>query len=188
LTRAFVAIRPPDAVLDAITTRIASVPHANARMTTRDQWHLTLQFLGDEADVDAVETALTRESLVAGRAGAGRIRLGGLESLGNPRRARVLALGLHEGARRMAELAARVERRLAPMGHVLEHREHGFVAHVTLGRFREPTDLRPVRAAIGNEPVGPAWLVDEILLFESRLRPQGVRHIVRARIPLALKE
>ena len=60
MTRAFVAICPPDAVLDAIAARVASVPHANARMTARDQWHITLQFLGDDADIDAIETALTR--------------------------------------------------------------------------------------------------------------------------------
>jgi RNA 2',3'-cyclic 3'-phosphodiesterase len=185
VTRAFVAICPPDAVLDAIAARVASIPHGNARMTARDQWHLTLQFLGDDADIDAVESALVQQPL---RADAGRIRLGGLEPLGNPRRARVLALGLQEGARWTADLAACVERRLAPAGRVRTDREHDFVAHVTLGRFREPTDLRRVRRAIGAEPVGPSWSVDEIVLLESRLRPQGAQHVVRARIPVALKK
>ena len=57
MTRAFVAVRLPDAVLDAVAHRLAelSVP---GRRTTRDQWHLTLQFLGDDADVDAVVAAL----------------------------------------------------------------------------------------------------------------------------------
>jgi hypothetical protein len=41
-----------------------------------------------------------------------------------------------------------------------------------------------VRAAIGSGPVGPAWPVDEIVVFESFLRPQGARHVARARIPI----
>lgn len=182
MTRAFIAIRPPESVLDAIAARIAAVAMPNARPTPREHWHLTLQFLGDDADVSDVEAALAHDPLDVA-SGAGRIRLGGPETLGNPRRARVLALGLHEGAHWTAELAALVERRLAPLGYAREDRERAFIAHLTLARFRAPTDLRTLRTAIGDEPVGPAWTVDEILLFESRLRRQGAEHVVRARIP-----
>ena len=173
MTRAFIAIRPPEPVLDAIAARVAAVAMPNARPTPREHWHLTLQFLGDDADVSDVEAALAPEPLDVGE-GAGRIRLGGPETLGNPRRARVLALGLHEGARWTAELAALVERRLAPLGYAREDREPRLrrAPHPrTVSRW--PTDVRTLRTAIGAEPVGPAWTVDEIVLFESRLRPQG---------------
>ena len=56
MTRAFVAVRPPDSVLDAVPA--IDVP--SVRPTTREQWHITLQFLGNAADIDAVTDALQR--------------------------------------------------------------------------------------------------------------------------------
>ena len=53
MTRAFVAVRLPGAVLDAVHQRVSALDLAGRR-TTRDQWHLTLQFLGDDVDIDAV--------------------------------------------------------------------------------------------------------------------------------------
>jgi 2'-5' RNA ligase len=179
MTRAFVAIRPPTEVLDAIEARIASSSIAGGRPTYRDQWHLTVQFLGNDVDLAAVATAFELEPLDLG---AGEIRLGGADALGNRRRARILALKLHDGAEWVRELAAQVERRLAPLGHVRDVREEKFLPHLTLARFREPTDLRPLCAAIGPEPVGGAWRVDEVVPYESVLRPQGARHVARERI------
>jgi RNA 2',3'-cyclic 3'-phosphodiesterase len=179
MTRAFVAIRPPTEVLDAIEARIASSSISGGRPTSRDQWHLTVQFLGNDVDLGAVATAFELEPL---HLGAGEMHLGGADALGNRRRARILALKLHEGAVWVRELAARVERRLAPLGLVRDVREEKFLPHLTLARFRAPTDLRTLCAAIGPEPVGGAWRVDKVVLYESMLRPQGARHVARAHI------
>jgi 2'-5' RNA ligase len=179
VTRAFVAIRPPDDVLDAIAARLAPVDLGNGRPARRDQWHLTLQFLGDDTDVDAVASALTAEPF---RAGSGRLQLGGADTIGNPRRARFVVFGLHEGREWVGALAAEVEERLAPLGYARERPGDAFLPHLTLARHRTPTDLRRVCAAIGPEPVGPPWTVDEIVLFESELRTDGARHTVRARV------
>jgi RNA 2',3'-cyclic 3'-phosphodiesterase len=182
VTRGFIAIRPPDVVLDAIEARVAGIVVAGARPTPRDQWHLTLQFLGNDADIASIEQALTREPLASV---AGDVRLGGVTSLGSPRRARVLALGVHEGAPLLAALATSIERRLAPLGYVRDADDRAFIPHLTLGRFREPTDIRSVRAALGDEPVGPSWPLVEIVLFESRLVRKGAEHIVRAQFPVS---
>ena len=56
--RLFVAVRPPDEVLDAL----AALPRARdtpLRWTTRDQWHVTLRFLGNVDDLEPVVGALT---------------------------------------------------------------------------------------------------------------------------------
>jgi 2'-5' RNA ligase len=180
VTRAFVAIRPPDAVLDAIVARLASVDFGTGRPARRDQWHLTLQFLGDDAEVDAVARALTAQPF---RAGPGRLQLGGAATIGSPRRARFLVFGLHQGREWVGALAAEVEERLAPLGHARERGE-AFLPHLTLARHRTLTDLRRVCAAVGPEPVGPAWTVDEIVLFESELRTDGARHTVSARVAI----
>ena len=176
MTRAFVAIRPPAGVLDAVEARVASVPMASARRTTRDQWHLTVQFLGDDVDMEAVSGALGSELLAVG---AGELRLGGAGALGNPRRARILALTLCEGEEWMQVVAAQVEARLAPFGYRRDPAPEEFVAHLTLARFRAPTDLRELSAAIGSKPVGPSWTAEGVVLYESVLRPERAQHVAR---------
>ena len=55
--RLFVAVTPPDAVLD----QLAALPRPDgtpARWTTRDQWHITLRFLGNVDDPAPVMAAL----------------------------------------------------------------------------------------------------------------------------------
>ncbi len=180
MTRAFVAIRPPLRVLDAIEARVAPVPMPGGRIAPRDQWHITVQFLGNDAELSAVATAFEHEPLDLG---AAEIRLGGADALGSRRRARILALVLNEGAEWVRELAAQVERRLAPLGHVPAAREEMFRPHLTVARFRRPSDLRPLCAAVGPAPIGPAWRVDEVVLYESVLCPHGAQHAARARVP-----
>jgi len=68
-SRAFLAIVPPRAVLDAVGKVAWRAAHRPAelalprllspRWTTREQWHLTLQFLGSHVDLDAAADALS---------------------------------------------------------------------------------------------------------------------------------
>jgi len=179
VTRAFVAIQPPPYVLDAIEERVTAVAMSGARRTTREQWHITVQFLGDDADIYAVAAALQREPFDLSR---GDLQLSGAFALGDRRRARILALGLRIGADWMRGLAAQVEARLAPLGYTRGGEE--FVPHLTLARFRVRSDLVPLCAAIGAEPVGPAWTAFDFALFESVLRADGAQHLARVRLPL----
>jgi 2'-5' RNA ligase len=82
----------------------------------------------------------------------------------------------------LQQLAAAVGALLTPLGHEPEAR--AFHPHLTLARCKTPADLRPVVAALGSDPVGPAWTVSEVVVFESRLRSAGAEYIPRARIPL----
>jgi RNA 2',3'-cyclic 3'-phosphodiesterase len=181
VTRAFVAVRPPDAVLDAVrdalAARIAGPAGDGVRWTTREQWHVTLQFLGNRADVEAVADALRT---VAVR--TGELRFGGAGAFPNARRGRVLWLGLREGAEWLTQLAAAVGVLLSSLGHVPEARPyHG---HLTLARTKAPTDLRPLVEALGDAPVGSAWTAGEVVVYESRLRRAGAEYEPRAHIPL----
>jgi len=180
VARAFLAIKPPPEVLDAIASRLEPVTMTGARRTRRDQWHFTVQFLGDHADLDVVASAFGREPLAAG---VGELRIGGADAIGRRRRARILYLGLSEGGEWMRALAAQVEACLAPLGYARDEESKDFIAHLTIARFREPTDLRPVCAEIGDDAVGPAWHADELILYESVLSAEGAKHIERARLP-----
>jgi 2'-5' RNA ligase len=174
VTRAFVAVRVPEAVLDAVDARLADLV-VPGRRTTRAQWHLTLQFLGDGAHVDEVAAALEGISAAPDPA-----RVGGAGAFPDARRALVFWLGLAEGSALLAGLAGAVGERLAPLGYEADPRP--FVPHLTLARLRVPTDLRSTIATFGDAAIGPAWEVDAVTVYESRLRSEGAEYAERSTI------
>jgi 2'-5' RNA ligase len=178
--RAFVAVVPSGEALDAVDALIAPLHDRipGARWTTRDQWHVTLQFLGNRVDLDAVAGAL---GALAVTRGVARIGQGG--AFPTERRGRVLWVGLIEGAELVTQLAAAVGALLQPLGHEPEQRPHH--AHLTLARLKTPTDLREPVVALGTDAVGPGWPVEEVVLYESRLRRTGAEYTAFARVPLA---
>jgi len=176
--RAFVAAVPPDDVLDAVDAAVSGIElPSTARRTTRPQWHLTLQFLGNRVDFDAVAGAL--EALAVRR---GDVCLGAAGAFPSERRGRVLWMGVSEGDALLSQLAASVGALLAPIGYPPEDRPyHG---HLTLARLKAPTDLRPAVAALGPGPVGRPWTVEEVVLFQSKTGRTGAEYTARARFPL----
>jgi RNA 2',3'-cyclic 3'-phosphodiesterase len=177
--RGFVAVVPPDDVLDAIDAATSGIEvPSTARLMTRPQWHLTLQFLGNRVDFDAVAGAL--EGLAVR---PGSVCFGAAGAFPNERRGRILWLGTCEGDAWLAQLAASVGALLTPVGYPPEDRPYH--AHLTLARLKRPTDLRPVVAALGPGPVGQAWTADEVVLFQSKTGRRGAEYTVRGRFPLA---
>ena len=118
----------------AVEERAASIAVPGRRMT-RDQWHLTLQFLGNRADVDAVAEVLAGLDVVPGV-----VRIGGAGAFPRASRGTVLWLGVAEGGAWLAQLADAVMTRTEPLGHERESRP--FRPHLTLARSRTPADLR----------------------------------------------
>jgi 2'-5' RNA ligase len=180
VARAFVAVRPPDGVLDAVEALVGSELSSlsGARWTTREQRHVTLQFLGNHADIDAVGTALGG---LAVRAGS--VALGGVGAFPSARRARVLWVGVITGTAFLAQLAASVGVLLAPLGHEPEAREYH--PHVTLARFKAPVDLRDVIDSHAERAVGAPFAVDEVVLYESNVRSAGAEYTARAVVSLS---
>jgi 2'-5' RNA ligase len=181
MARAFVAVRPPDAVLAAVAGAVAPVRDGGlvpgARWTTPEQWHLTLQFLGNRVDLDGVAAAL--DSLDATGGGA---RLGGGGAFRSVKRATVLWLGLAEGGELVTSLATAVGALHAPVGYPPEDRP--FHAHLTLARLARPADVRPAVEGLGANPVGEPWTVGEIVLYESVTRRDGATYRKHAAFPL----
>jgi RNA 2',3'-cyclic 3'-phosphodiesterase len=181
--RAFVAVRPPDAVLKAVEETLAPARKAmvGPRWAGRDQWHVTLQFLGP---VEALAPVVDGLSAAVAGLEPFRFRLGGSGAFPNPRRARVVWIGAQEGAGLMAGVAAAVTGALAPLGYEAETRP--FRSHLTVARLRDPGDVAPALAVLGDGPVGETWTVEEIVLYQSRLSPSGSRYSVLAELPLGV--
>jgi 2'-5' RNA ligase len=182
--RAFVAVVPPESVLDAVAEVVGNVGAAPPgwRWTGREQWHLTLQFLGrvDDADraVSALRGAVEAHAIFAAQ-------LGGAGAFPSVRRAGAAWVGLTTGADALGELAGGVSAALRPLGY--EREEDRFRPHLTVARTRgrDRRDARALVDAFDGSPLGERFSVDEVVLFESRTLPSGAEYTARARVPLA---
>lgn len=166
-TRLFVAVWPPEPVLELVAA-LDRPPVDGLRWTRRDQWHVTLRFLGPVADADAVVAAL-----VGVEAPAPAVRLG-------PAVGRFGHRILHLPVDGLSELAAAVVDVTAGLGQPPDDRP--FAGHLTLARAtgRARVDLRPLAGA----GVEATWTAQEFCLVESRLSPAGASYEVVGRYPL----
>ena len=181
--RAFVAVRPPEAVLDAVEERVGQPLAASPlalRPERRSQWHFTLVFLGAVARLEPVQDAV-REAAAAQAPFS--LRLGGTGAFPNERRARVVWLGVQEGAGGLGALNAALCKGFEPLGYAREERPYH--PHLTVARVKVPGPAGPLLEAIGPAPVGPAWSVNELVLFESRTGQSGATYSVLGRFPLS---
>ena len=182
LRRAFVAVVPPTDVLDSVEAAVGPlrrVAPPRLSWTRREQWHLTLQFLGAVDDVE-----LLVDSLVGNLAACLPVTLGlgGAGGFPSESRASVLWIGLDDGHEELARLGGAVERATEPLGHEPDFRE--FHPHLTIARARRPCPLGSVVAALGDGSIGPRWDATEVVLMESDTRFDGAAYKEIAHFPL----
>lgn len=154
--RLFVAVRPPDAVLDVVGG-LRRPERDGVRWTTRPQWHVTLRFLGEVDDPAPVVAALEAAPLVRCAATVGP---------------RVAALGrgvVMAPVTGLDALAEGVVAATAPFGRPPEAR--AFRGHLTLARVRRG----PVRDLVG-EGIDLRFPVEDVRLVRSRPGPGGSRY------------
>jgi 2'-5' RNA ligase len=146
--------------------------------------HLTVVFLGsvDEETVPALSEAV--RGVCAGFGPFG-LAIRGTGYFPNPRRPRVIWLGLEGDVERMGALRDALQDVLEPFG--VERERRPFRPHLTLGRFRKGgiMDDRLAEAVEGCAEVeSPACSLDELVLFKSDLRPGGAVYTALDRFPL----
>ena len=185
IDRAFVAVVPPPAVLDAIEARAGPLRAGGERdddglrWSRREQWHLTLRFLGRLADIDPVAVALRS---VTAATGAVNLQLGGAGAFRRVEQGTVFWIGLRQGEDELARLAGAVEGAVVGIGFEAEARS--FSPHLTLARTNRPRDLRALVEALGDDPIGPPWTADDIVVLASDTRPTGAVYSECARFTL----
>lgn len=177
--RAFVALHPPEPVVEALLAVQAALPFG--RPADPEQLHLTLAFLGEQPD-DLVEAA--HWALSDLRAPALTLRLGGLGVWGERTPGALWAGVREEGPLRA--LRSRVLSALYGAGIPLERRR--FRPHVTLARLGPlgpEEDARLARALARWDAFPcPPWEVRDMGLWRSTLRRGGAVHDELARYPL----
>ena len=167
MARLFVAVALPEEALDLVGA-LARPDVEGLRWTSREQWHVTLRFLGSVEDVDGVRDALAGVAVARGDAVLG------------PEIGRFGQRVLHIPVAGLDDVAAAVVEATAAIGRPPEDRP--FSGHVTLARARgkRRVDLRPLTGV----SITATWPVEDITLFESRLHPKGARYEVVDRFPL----
>lgn len=184
--RLFVALDLDDDARRAIATvqqRVARALGADRSIQQVDPalMHLTLAFLGEVAEPDALAVVDTLSTAIDVRPFAAEFQgLGVFPSRGAPR---VLWLGVGHGGRETIQVQREVAGRLERLGVTLERR--AFHPHLTLARWRtsRPTDRHRVLSA-GSRAAVARVNVDHVTLYQSRVSPAGPTYTALTRANL----
>jgi 2'-5' RNA ligase len=170
MPRLFTGIEIPADIADRLSTLRGGLP--NARWIDRDNYHLTLRFIGD---VDMRVAEDVAESLDRVRRAALDLRLNGVSALGTKRPHAIVAMA--EPTPALLELQAEHERILQRIGLPPEGRK--YTPHVTLARLRHghPRDIAEYLTLRGGFFARP-FAVERFVLFSSRDSIGGGPYIV----------
>lgn len=148
--------------------------------------HLTLFFLGDTS-VSLLEPIRAALAAVAAEHRVFRLQLDRAGAFPNLRQPRVVWSGISGDTPALERLQRAVAAALESQG--IPQQEHGFRAHMTLGRARQeaaPAQLAQLGGEIRALPPPPmlAWDIEQLVLFRSQLRPGGPLYTAIAQWPL----
>lgn len=177
--RSFVAIELSDEVRAALSdlqgSLKAQVPHKTVRWVRPESIHLTLQFLGEvapsqvEAIADALRGTCANQSPFI-------CQLRDLGVFPNPRRPRIVWVGVTERSGTLMALQKQITLALEPLG--FEPEKRSFTPHLTIGRADRRAS-RPELIGLGelitHSSVGTIAQVSvhHVTLMKSDLRPSG---------------
>jgi len=179
--RAFIAVEIPDGVragLGRLVGSLSNRPGPRVRWVRPENMHLTLVFLG-EVDEEFVGRAARAVGPAVAAVPGFECRLSGLGAFPGPSRARVVWAGVGDGREEVRALEAVVSQSLQGVGFRPERR--GFSPHLTLGRLRDPAD---VRTLIESRFESERFRVAALTLFRSVLGPGGPEYSELAILPL----
>ncbi|WP_225072775.1 RNA 2',3'-cyclic phosphodiesterase [Desulfuromonas sp. CSMB_57] len=181
--RAFIAMPLPQPFLDWVANLTAALGRVRPaiRWARPESLHLTLAFLGEIPEEELEK--LGKAMLSIGDSFAPlTVRAGGLGAFPGPNRPRVVWLGL-QGGQSLAALQAALTRELRQRD--LAWDDKPFKPHLTLARLRQSEPQ--LMTALQSLPAGypGSLLLDRLVLYESRLTPQGAVHLPRRTVMLS---
>ncbi len=186
----FIALTLPEAVKEAIARTQAELRGAlvesRVSWTKREQFHLTLVFLGNVPPARADAVVAATGSAVAGCPPM-LMYAEGLGFFPNIRFPRVLWAGVHDSRETLPELQRTVAAATAEFA--TKKPEAKFTGHVTLGRVLQ-FDRREVptleQFMLGRaETLFGQWTAAKVEIIRSVLLPTGSHYTTLASVPLA---
>jgi 2'-5' RNA ligase len=177
LLRTFIALEIAHELQQIIhkeTARLRNTIGRLVRWVPPGNMHLTLKFLGNisPANVEILTQMIRMEADVCRPFD---MRIGGLSSFPDPKRPRVIYIGLQAPAE-LEALQHGIESATARLGYASEAR--GFSPHLTIGRVRQnisASDQHKIRGALEETQIDSVGLarVDSVHLYNSALKPTG---------------
>jgi RNA 2',3'-cyclic 3'-phosphodiesterase len=152
---------------------------ADVSWTKPENIHLTLRFLGevDERRIGEVEKVCVSS---AAEFQPFTLSLGGAGVFPNARQPRVLWAGVRGEIEKTMEMRRLLEEKLALIG--FEPEEKDFHPHLTIGRVKSNRKTRELLAlADAHRLPALSFVVSEIVLMKSELRPAGAEYTPMAR-------
>src|SRR5262245_28654844 len=171
--RLFIAVFPPAEVQQSAYRAADPLRpgHDAVAWVQKENLHYTMRFLGEVDDDGAKRASEAMREAAANRSRFGA-SLGGFGAFPSAKRARVLWIGMLQGAEPMRLLASALEESLER--HGFEPGEDSFEPHLTVGRVRAPGDWT---ARLLDAPTLEArFQVDRLKLVKSVLAPGGSRY------------
>lgn len=188
--RTFIAIELSQDLKDSLRHLQArltrQVPERSVRWMRPESIHLTLKFLGD---VPAARIARISQAVEVACHGFTRFafELVGLGCFPNPRRPRVVWVGVYEPTGTLARLQQAVEGELVNLDFKREDR--AFRPHLTVGRVQRKasrSDQQRLGEVIAGRKEGSlgSMTVTSVNVMRSDLRPTGAVYTALAQMPL----
>lgn len=188
--RTFIAIELDEAMREALAAvqkeLRAAVPPDSVRWVRPESIHLTLKFLGD-TPVGRLEEIKGALAAAAAEVFPFSFTVEGLGCFPNPRRPRVLWVGVEEPTGALEALWQAVEAHVAPLGWPTEKRT--FQPHLTLGRVQRrvtSADRRVLGELVEKSDVGRlgSVAVRAVSFIRSDLKPTGAVYTTLAEAEL----
>lgn len=156
----------------------AGVPPLPGRLVPPQNWHFTLRFLG-ATDARSRDTLIaTLRAMQLGKRFS--IRFDGLGAFPRVKRARIIWLGVTDGAEQLISLAESVEAAARRSGFAAEERP--FKPHLTLTRVEPPRAVSDILSS--QPPLAVTMPVTEVALVRSSLGAGPARYEIVERFLL----
>jgi len=184
--RLFVAVELPQDIREYLGAAVETLRRtgADAKWVEPKNIHLTLKFLGStpQEAIPEIHKAMTAAADRARALPTSLEAFGGFPSLAAPR---VLWVSLADKEKHLQRITQELEDSLSSAGFAQENRP--FKAHITLARLRSSRNrLGLIQATQKFQTVmeHPAFILDNITLFESILSPKGPAYSVVEQVRL----
>ncbi|QEL18346.1 RNA 2',3'-cyclic phosphodiesterase [Limnoglobus roseus] len=158
---------------------------ANVNWAAAENFHITLNFLGDVDDRD-LHGICRAVADVAKTEPPFRLGISGVGAFPTPRRPKIVWAAITDGLDVLQRIHAAAEPKLTALG-VYRREERGYTPHLTLGRVKDETDGNLIAAELPKyaEWNGGDTYVQEILVYSSDLRRDGPVYSVIGRAALS---